>query len=614
MNSTANRVSSFVPLPVRQLLLPLLAMAGCAPPVPPASSLPTPAPVLAQTQPPAAPSPCEALASWPPPAPCVERIAAGGTETCLVTVDRAFCWSDGVRVIARDALEDEGLRMGGRRMETVRHACGIDPSRGVVTCSGDHIGVRLQIDPDVPMALPAGASPIKVAVGPEHFCALTAEGAVHCQGDNDQGQLGDGSITTTFDDKPVRVKGLPPAIDVVVGDRHSCALTQDGAVYCWGETPSPPGFVPPLARERYVDAHHSGESSTGAQLCALTDGGKVACRGFVSHVFRPMLEGAAQIAAMAGETYARDDQARVWRWSSGGTPERAELLEPASKLAPAAACVRLAGTDAIRCMKPLIYGEKAQAYSPGKGMALAVGPSVSYATTSCGLDRGGAVRCWGNVGQDWRYLTVQPPLVRLWTPHWTADDVMSLRAKPVQGSRNIVELGERGQCARDRSGRLWLLTRRRRQNSFRLELRTNTGAEGAVRLIDSNRCIAARADGSLFELEPAPGFALQGPPTIPPPVVSELSEAVGAVQIEFGYDIECIRFADGRTRCRQPPDGAFDIPLSDRPSHRIIVNNREACALLTEGGMHCREVRDDKLSPTRAPMHHGSTVALAVWP
>jgi alpha-tubulin suppressor-like RCC1 family protein len=37
-----------------------------------------------------------------------------------------------------------------------------------------------------------------IAAGQAHTCALDNEGTVHCWGDNDDGELGDGTTTTRF--------------------------------------------------------------------------------------------------------------------------------------------------------------------------------------------------------------------------------------------------------------------------------------------------------------------------------------------------------------------------------------------------------------------------------
>src|SRR5690554_675797 len=74
---------------------------------------------------------------------------------------------------------------------------------------------------------------VDVAAGLAHSCAVTGAGAVYCWGSNEYGQLGDGSSMDRV--TPVQVTGLDSGMQAVsVGRDHSCALSQGGAVWCWG--------------------------------------------------------------------------------------------------------------------------------------------------------------------------------------------------------------------------------------------------------------------------------------------------------------------------------------------------------------------------------------------
>ena len=74
-----------------------------------------------------------------------------------------------------------------------------------------------------------------VSVGETHGCALTLRGNAFCWGTNDRGQLGDGGTTRSSSD-PLPVAGGSTYTAIAVGDRHTCAVTTEGVVHCWGDT------------------------------------------------------------------------------------------------------------------------------------------------------------------------------------------------------------------------------------------------------------------------------------------------------------------------------------------------------------------------------------------
>ncbi|MDQ3038154.1 MAG: hypothetical protein M3Y87_37525 [Myxococcota bacterium] len=72
-----------------------------------------------------------------------------------------------------------------------------------------------------------------VCIGLFHACASTDDGEVHCWGNNGLGQVGDGTLE--WREQPVRVEGLPPVRRIRCAHRtNTCAVSESGAVYCWG--------------------------------------------------------------------------------------------------------------------------------------------------------------------------------------------------------------------------------------------------------------------------------------------------------------------------------------------------------------------------------------------
>ena len=247
-----------------------------------------------------------------------------------------------------------------------------------------------------------------LAAGFLHTCALTHQGQVMCWGNNAYGQLGDG--TQVSSSTPGRVKGLTDVVEIVAGSAHTCALTQEGDVFCWGfnkdqelgTKTSLPFHLQPL-KIRSLPAPIVSLSSSTYHSCALSKGGKAYCWG-------ANLQGQIQSSAWVEDTLPKEMttfsqpviQIKAGRWHT------CALLEDGG----------------VECMGGNRYGELgAETRAPTHN----VGVKVPFGEMKvkeiklghgfgCALGGGGEVRCWGGntVGQlgdgtyDYHYEPAPP--------------------------------------------------------------------------------------------------------------------------------------------------------------------------------------------------------------
>lgn len=219
---------------------------------------------------------------------CVGLDFVGGTLGCTVEceLDVTQCENDGDcgnGVV--DGLEEcDGLELGGRTCggETGHvhgslsctgqctldvsdcHTCGNGQVEGPEMCDGSPLGrdcvtqghdggslacsATCQVDEsqcfdcgdgvcdawagETRLVCPVDCGWIALDAGGRHTCAVSGDGTLWCWGLNSSGQLGDGF--TGDRDQPTFVPGLSGVVAVSAGDFHTCAALDDGTAWCWG--------------------------------------------------------------------------------------------------------------------------------------------------------------------------------------------------------------------------------------------------------------------------------------------------------------------------------------------------------------------------------------------
>lgn len=195
----------------------------------------------------------------------VEQVAAAGFAACGIKAGTLWCWSGGdterghpwltmlpgevnPRLISANAFAvcvvDQisavwcGRIVQGASFSRVaslpqvdsiagrgREFCAVAVDGGVWCWHAD--------DETLGTAVMVAVGPFEqVTVGWRSACALAANGVAQCWGDNDFGQLGDGTLTAS--ELPVMVGGGHRFRTIGAGDERTCGITFSHQLYCWG--------------------------------------------------------------------------------------------------------------------------------------------------------------------------------------------------------------------------------------------------------------------------------------------------------------------------------------------------------------------------------------------
>ena len=77
-----------------------------------------------------------------------------------------------------------------------------------------------------------GGTVTSIGQGLQHVCVLLDDGTVKCWGQNNYGQVGDGSTTNRNSPQTINVGGT--VLKLAVGGYTTCVWLTSGTMKCWG--------------------------------------------------------------------------------------------------------------------------------------------------------------------------------------------------------------------------------------------------------------------------------------------------------------------------------------------------------------------------------------------
>jgi alpha-tubulin suppressor-like RCC1 family protein len=269
---------------------------------------------------------------------------------------------------------------------------------GNLKCWGENqfgqLGDGTRTNRDTPVAVVGLGGTVKsVAKSRTSTCALLEIGAVECWGHNRDGQLGDGTTRDRL--MPTRVSSLGTAVAAISGaERQFCALMITGAVKCWG-------------------LNHYGELGNG--LNRSSSSVPVQVQGLTSGVTSVSLGTFYSCAVLTGgsvKCWGRGDAGQLGNGflTDSSTPVQVATLTSgvASVSAGTVHSCALRQNGSVVCWGRNTYGERGDGTvqpfctscanpNPGEVTNLASGVSMIALgdNFSCAVLIVGSVKCWG---------------------------------------------------------------------------------------------------------------------------------------------------------------------------------------------------------------------------
>lgn len=226
-------------------------------------------------------------------------IAAGITHTCAIVAKELWCWgsnSNGELGVGNNSdsatpkkvsLPSPVTQVSGGYLFTC--AVAADGAYCWGRNNAGQLGDGTKNDSNVPVRVAQFTNFSEVSAGNDHACGQAA-GDAYCWGHNDDGAALGNASAGQSSSTPVRVQGIPrKTTSVSMAGWHGCAVTEDGAVWCWGrgtsgelgngQTSNSAVAVPVSGLTTPVSAAvASGGANDGDTTCAIQNG-NVFCWG-----------------------------------------------------------------------------------------------------------------------------------------------------------------------------------------------------------------------------------------------------------------------------------------------------------------------------------------------
>jgi cysteine-rich repeat protein len=336
-----------------------------------------------------------------PGLPPLAALAVGTSHACGVTATgSAVCWGDNsFKQVASEAVRPQtaapfavpGLAGISQLSAGTNHSCALLAGQAVY-CWGSNrmhgVGYNCQSDACAVPVLVEMYQPTTIAAGGEHSCSRDDEGP-KCWGSNFFGQLG-------YDTQDRNSSRIPGVLDFdggqeiqsfSLGTNHSCALSTDGDVFCWG----------------YNGSGQANPENSGA--------------GFQIPRLITEISTATAISAGARHSCALHRDGTAHCWGSSVVNARGEGSNTAASLVPELsdavsicsgenyACARIDGDGTVRCWGGFgVLGDGAVAGSRSQARPVTGIQGMTHLacglTTACASDAEGSVFCWGSNTAD----------------------------------------------------------------------------------------------------------------------------------------------------------------------------------------------------------------------